>query len=351
MAGSSRCILSLAALVATATAQADLIDWSAGTISDPGTVQEVASFGPNPGNLRMFKYVPDDLPAGAPLVVVLHGCTQAADDYDIEAGWAKYAEVWDFALLMPQQKPENNAQLCFNWYVPAHTTRGLGEAASIRQMIEQMKRDHGVDPARVFVTGVSAGGAMTSVMLGNYPEVFAGGNVIAGIPFGCAYSLTEALLCMDPGQDLDPAVWGDKVRNATTHNGPWPRVTAWSGTEDLRVNYMNVRQIMKQWTDVHGIDQVADYQEIQRHGPGELSPENLDPDDHLMLREVYESTRGRGLVETVLITNMDHGMAVAPGAAEDECGTERKNFLPVGVCTAYEVGKFWGLDAWRTRKR
>ena len=140
---------------------------------------EVHGFGSNPGALRMFKYVPER-PEPA-LVVVLHGCTQTAASYDFGAGWSTLADRYGFVLLLPQQQPANNPNKCFNWFLADDIERGKGEALSIRQMVEAMIRDHGIDRRRVFVTGLSAGGAMTSVMLATYPEIFAAGAVIAGL--------------------------------------------------------------------------------------------------------------------------------------------------------------------------
>src|ERR1035437_8613998 len=116
---------------------------------DPPFVRltEVTGFGSNPGALRMFEYVPAD-PQPA-LVVVLHGRTQTAASYDFGAGWSTLAYRHGFVLLLPEQQPENNAKNCFNWFLAGDIERGRGEAMSIR----------------VFVTGLSAGGAMTSVML------------------------------------------------------------------------------------------------------------------------------------------------------------------------------------------
>src|SRR3977135_1413135 len=94
---------------------------------------------------------------------------------------------------MPQQQPFNNANGCFNWFLPEDTARDSGEACSIRQMIEQMIRGVGVDRKSIFVTGLSAGGAMTSVMLATYPDIFAGGAIIAGLPYGIATNMQEAL--------------------------------------------------------------------------------------------------------------------------------------------------------------
>jgi len=104
--------------------------------------------GPNPGDLVMFKFVPDGLPEGAPLVVVLHGCGQTAEAYANGTGWTALAERWKFALLTPEQKLSNNHGGCFNWFEPGDIERDQGEAASIRQMVERMRLDHGIDPRR-----------------------------------------------------------------------------------------------------------------------------------------------------------------------------------------------------------
>src|SRR5579871_6091785 len=141
-------------------------------------------FGSNPGDLRMFSYTPTEIARNGPLVVVLHGCTQSAASYDVGAGWSTLAQRYGFTLLMPQQKTSNNAHGCFNWFQPDDNARGRGEALSIRQMIRTAIEKFGLDEKQVYITGLSAGGAMTSVMLANYPEVFAGGAIIAGLPFG-----------------------------------------------------------------------------------------------------------------------------------------------------------------------
>ncbi len=123
---------------------------------------------------------------------MLHGCTQSAAGYDYHAGWSQQADHAGFALLYPEQHHGNNPNLCFNWFRPGDTRRDAGEPLSIRQMMEAMVVAHGLDRDRIFVTGLSAGGAMASVMLATYPEVFAGGAVIAGPAYGCATSVPEA---------------------------------------------------------------------------------------------------------------------------------------------------------------
>jgi len=140
---------------------------------------EVSGFGSNPGNLKMCIYVPENLEPSRPLVVALHGCNQQAADYDDETGWIRFADTHQFALLLPQQKDANNTSQCFNWFQPNDSERDQGEALSIRQMIDKMASDTGIDPQKVFVTGLSAGGGMASVMLAAYPDMFAAGAIIA----------------------------------------------------------------------------------------------------------------------------------------------------------------------------
>src|SRR6185436_18234777 len=175
---------------------------------------ELTGFGSNPGALRMFTYVPKNLPRSPAMVVVLHGCTQSAASYDLGAGWSTLAERYGFVLLLPEQTPANNPKTCFNWFLPGDTHRDRGEALSIRQMIEKTIGAHGIDRRQVFITGLSAGGAMTTAMLATYPEVLAAGAIIAGLPYGTANNVQEAFESMFQGKSHIAKVWGDKVRRA-----------------------------------------------------------------------------------------------------------------------------------------
>ncbi|MDR6840969.1 extracellular catalytic domain type 1 short-chain-length polyhydroxyalkanoate depolymerase [Pseudoxanthomonas sacheonensis] len=301
----------------------------AGLLCLPAFAQtEVTGFGSNPGNLRMFKYVPPGLPANAPLVVAMHGCSQSAASYDAETGWQMLAQRWQFALLLPQQQSANNSSTCFNWFEASDTARGSGEALSIKQMVDRMQVDHGGDPARVYVTGLSAGGAMVSVMMATYPEVFAGGAIVAGLPYRCATSQSAAFSCMNPGTDLTPAQWGDKVRAASSHTGAWPIVSIWHGDADYVVRPANLTESMQQWTNVHGIDQTADVSDTVGGFP----------------HKVYKDAGGTPRVETYTITGMGHGTPVDPGTGETQCGTAGAYILDVNLCSSYYIGHFWSLD-------
>lgn len=290
---------------------------------------EVTGFGSNPGALRMFKYVPAGLPPDAPLVVALHGCAQSASSYDAETGWQILADRWQFALVLPQQQSGNNSSSCFNWFEAGDTARGQGEALSIREMVDRMVADHAVAPSRVYVTGLSAGGAMAAAMLAAYPDVFAGGAIVSGIPYRCATTQSAAFSCMNPGADLTPAQWGERVRAAyPSWTGPWPLVSIWHGDADYVVRPMNQVESMEQWTNVHGIDQVADVSDTVAGYP----------------HKVYKDAAGQPLVETYTITGMGHGTPVDPGSGESQCGTAGAYILDANICSSYYIGRFWGLD-------
>jgi feruloyl esterase len=285
----------------------------------------VTGFGSNPGNLAMYAYRPDALPAGAPLVVALHGCTQTATDYFDNAGWRKYADLWGFALVLAEQRTANNANRCFNWFEPGDTARGAGEALSVRQMVAHAVASYGLDAARVFVTGLSAGGAMTAVMLAAYPDVFAGGAIMAGLPYRCATSVASAFGCMNPGVDRTPAQWGDAVRAAFGHTGVRPRVEIWHGTADTTVVPANATELRDQWTDVLGVSQTPT---STGSLPGGASV------------EAY----GDGAVRVYRVAGMPHGTPVDPGTAIDRCGTAGTYYRDT-VCAPYHTARNWGLDA------
>ncbi len=144
-----------------------------------------------------------------------------------------------------------------------HATRA-GEAESIREMIERVADLHRIDRSRIYVTGLSAGGAMAATMLAIHPEIFAGGAIIAGLPHGVAAGVPQALERMR-GQGLpSSAALEELVRKASHHAGPWPRLQVWHGTADAVVVPANGEAIIAQWRPLHGLAAAADRQEIDR---------------------------------------------------------------------------------------
>ena len=290
-------------------------------------LMRVREFGKNPGGLKMYCYVPANLPRKPALVVVLHGCGQTASAYDVGAGWSTLAKRYGFALLMPEQRSANNANTCFNWFNPEDIARDQGEAASIRQMIAKMVADHGINPRRIFITGLSAGGAMTSVMLATYPEIFAAGAVIAGLPFGVASNVREALGGMMQSQPRPARELGDLVRRASHHRGPWPKLSVWHGSADRTVHPGNAAEIVKQWLDLHGLDEAP------------MSETTVDGHP----RQVWWNDNGETVIESYTITDMAHGTPLGLAGNDERYGTEGAFLIEAGISSSYHIASFFGL--------
>ncbi|MEO8550222.1 MAG: PHB depolymerase family esterase [Kofleriaceae bacterium] len=288
----------------------------------------VSSFGSNPGALDMYEYVPAGLPSGRPLVVVLHGCTQNAAAMEV-AGWNALADRDGFAVLYPQQRAANQQLSCFTWYGATDIARGGGEAASIVQMIDAEVATHGTDPGRVYVTGLSAGAAFTAVMLAAYPDRFAAGSIMAGLPYRCATDLTSASGCqqMTAPMQKTPQQWGDLVRGADAgFSGPWPRVQIWQGTSDYTVAPANAGELVKQWTDVWGTDQTADATEM-------------------ISTATRTQYRASGVVAVELYTVSGMGHAIATGMDPDGAcpSTTGAYFVDEKICATTRAEVFFGL--------
>jgi poly(hydroxyalkanoate) depolymerase family esterase len=285
-----------------------------------------SGFGSNPGAFRARSYTPASLPKGAPLVVVLHGCTQTASGYDHNAGWSTAAEEYGFALLFPEQQRTNNPSLCFNWFLPEDTGRQRGEALSIRQMISAMQVRYATDPNRVFISGLSAGGAMAAVMLATYPDVFAGGAIIAGLPFGTARSVPEAFDRMRGHGLAAPAALAELVRSASNHERPWPTLSVWQGTNDATVDPRNAQAIVDQWRIVHGAPEV---------------PSRVGVVDRCAHR-VWCDGDGREVIEEYLIPGMGHGTPLSTSGATGEMAGPF--MLEAGISSTRRTLSFWGLS-------
>lgn len=291
-------------------------------------VVEVEHFGSNPGELRMLMYRPRQKPpAGSPLIVVLHGCSQDGANFAMQSGWVALAETLGIPLVMPEQRIANHRNRCFNWYRPLDVGRGLGEAMSIRQMVRHATIAFASDRRRVFIVGLSAGGAMAAAMLAAYPAVFAGGAVVAGMPVGAANTSPMELLRMHRADPLSTRVGlmaAVLARTPPRGKQRWPRLSIWQGERDRTVDPVNAEIIAAQWAALHGCTD-------------EPNSDNLHGS---VARQRVWSRRGTNAVELWTLPEMGHGFPIAYGT-----GRSGPWVLDAGISAVRHIAAFWGLTA------
>jgi feruloyl esterase len=193
-------------------------------------------------------------------------------------------------------------------------------------MIERMVVEHGLDRSRIYVTGLSAGGAMAAVMLATYPEVFAGGAIVAGLPFGIARNVQEALDAMFQGGSRSAEDLAGKVRAASPHKGSWPRISVWHGSADATVRLSNAGEIEKQWAGVHGLA---------------IEPDESHKVDG-QVRRVWRNAAGEPVLESYTIAGMAHGTPIAAALGADG-GSAAPFILEAGIGSSIRIAEFWGL--------
>ena len=165
-----------------------------------------------------------------PLVVMLHGCTQNPDDFAAGTGMNELARSQGCYVLYPEQSANANPQRCWNWFKHNHQSRGRGEAALLASMTLEVMQGQGMDARRVYIAGLSAGGAMAAIVAAAYPEIFAAVGVHSGLAVGAAGNVAEALAAMKSGAAVNkttvstsavPAIvfHGDQDRTVHPRNG------------------------------------------------------------------------------------------------------------------------------------
>ncbi|MBB2941057.1 poly(hydroxyalkanoate) depolymerase family esterase [Actinoplanes lutulentus] len=292
---------------------------------------EVVGFGSNPGNQRMFLYTPATAGPGAAVVVLFHGCGGQAVNLDVSTGWRKYADLYGFHIVMPEQKPENVGSgglvphKCFSaWNDPDRTRAGEGEAKSVIQMVDHVVGTQQADRDEVFVTGYSGGGAATNVMLAAYPDRFRAGAVFFGMPYGCASSETLYFLIGGPCSGSRATATKDIRTAYPGYAGPRPPVQIWHGGQDRLISPRSLDRQRDQWADVFGISRV---------------PVSTTTPVANVTRKTYESAR----IETWELAGMGHEQPINPGTGLENCGTAGQGFA--AICGPFEATKFFKIGA------
>ena len=183
-----------------------------------------------------------------PLVVMLHGCTQDPDDFAAGTAMNERAREQGFFVLYPQQSPDVNPSRCWNWFKHSHQERGRGEPALIASLTQAVIKQHDMDARRVYIAGLSAGGAMAVIVAAAYPELFAAVGVHSGLPSGAASNVAEALMVMKSGHvGIVERAWGGRADAAAKAllqpQTPIPTIV-FHGDQDQTVHPRNGEQVI-----------------------------------------------------------------------------------------------------------
>jgi poly(hydroxyalkanoate) depolymerase family esterase len=299
----------------------------------------------------------------APLVIALHGYTQTADEFKTTTEWHALAARYKFYVAFPQTNGDlvnaGGRPAAWKWWrdYSAWTRTSFNQHYKpINDVVEKMKATHDIDPARVYIVGLSAGGYMTTLMLACFPDIYAAGAVFSGGAHNCDLKCTDSNKQQDwtrPPTYQPPTAADVKNAYATWWNDATkrkPRVILFHGGLDQAVKPINLTDAMRQWTGALGIDQTPDNASLGL-------PTQLGGYEY----KVY-AQNGTPAVATVLMPNLGHGFPVKPGTALDEGGTDpyptqvAADCSPVtdpsckqdwtntgGVYGAYWAAKFFGL--------
>jgi poly(hydroxyalkanoate) depolymerase family esterase len=298
------------------------------------TLTHFRPFGTNPGNLKMYAHIPQgmDTTIAAPLVVVLHGCTQTANVCAKQTGWNKLADRHKFYVVYPEQIIINNGENCFNWFKGEDQVRDSGEPGSIKQMIDYMKSHYKIDGKNVFVIGLSAGAAMSSIMMAVYPEVFNKGGIMGGGPYKGATSVMNSSQAMMGAVAKSPQAWGNLVTEQNPgYKGKYPGMIIFHGNHDPIVNINNAKQTIKQWANINSVDEMPD-----------SIVNDFDGNPEVDLTMYYDSKQ-QPIIYYYKVKNLGHAVPLDLGDCPRQGGRTDLFAVDKDFFSTYWAADFFGL--------
>ncbi|MDM7956991.1 PHB depolymerase family esterase [Blastomonas sp.] len=214
------------------------------TTADRASSFTERSFSGPTGTLAYWLYLPSRPTSGLPVVIMLHGCTQTPKDFASGTQMNLLAEELGFIVAYPEQPASANMSRCWNWFKPGDQRRDSGEPAKIAALTREIVAEHAADPSRVYVAGLSAGGAAAAILGAAYPDVYAAIGVHSGLACGAATSVASAFTAMRSGS---------AQTHGCGHKGQFVPVITFHGDKDGTVNPVNSAQIVANAVDAIGM--------------------------------------------------------------------------------------------------
>ena len=274
-------------------------------VSDGGSFER-GSFSSEQGERDYRLYVPDSLDGSPPpLIVMLHGCGQDAEDFAAGTQMNALAEREKFLVLYPEQDSSANRAGCWNWFEPSNQERGGEEPSIIAGATGEVIDEHGVDPRRVYVAGMSAGGAMSTVLAATYPDLYAAVGVHSGFEYGAADGALSAVAAQRSAGP-DPDFQGRLAFEAAppTEARVLPAIV-FHGEEDPTVDVVNAHQALSQWAQTNDYAEDGADDDGVAAEPDETLP-GQSPGGYDYVRYVYERPGGDVLMEKWIVEDLSH---------------------------------------------
>jgi poly(hydroxyalkanoate) depolymerase family esterase len=289
-----------------------LLDWLLLRLSIPDLSQRTPPFGTveryqsEEGQLEYLVYRPETAAADAemPLVLALHGCTQDPFMLEAASGLKSLADTEQFMLIYPQQNANASPHRCWNWYEPRNQSRETGEASMLAGIVRQVSENYAVDDSRIYVTGLSSGGAMTSILASCFPDLFAAAAVHSGMAYKSANSAAQALIAPISGNQTPPNVAGEAAYNCSgTQNQTIP-VLVLHGTSDTVVFPINGRHTLEEFAQMNDFEDDGEDNDSVQAAPSNSQSQQVEG-GHIYTIEDYVYN-GELLMQVYIVDGLQH---------------------------------------------